>query len=233
MKRTNFRKLCRKHGYNNSVDIEEALIALLKTQKDSEITIPKEKYLPEYCDPGNTKVVEDCLVEYLQGRESISVSGNDENDRESYIASLKLDSNGRLFVTVYDYYDGNFRLISFNRLCDNKDAMRFAFEFASFEDESLTESAGNLTDRQLDLLDEFLAAAARLNEAGVSLIWDEEDNSLCAANRDAMRDESFFRQEPDGELPEDAVLLSDTATNSLDIEISYMSKDYDLYYFKK
>lgn len=231
MKKTAFRSLCNRHGHNNPVNIEEALIVLLESQKGKEISIPTEEYLPEDCDVKDSERVENCLAEYLQGCESISVSGNDENDRESYIASLKLDDSGRLFVTVYDYYGGDFRVLDINRLCDSRDAMRFAIEFAEFDKDSASDNAGNLTDRQLEALDEFLAAAERLNNEGVSLIWDEEGNNLCAANRDAMRDQSFFRVEPDGEVPEGALLLSETATNSLDIEMSYMSNDYDLYYF--
>lgn len=230
MKKSTFRSLCNKSGHNNPVSIEEALIRLLESQKGKEISIPTREFLPEDCDVKDRKTIESCLAEYLQGCDSISVIGNNENDRESYIASLKLNDSGRLFVTVYDYYGGNFRVLGIDRLCDSRDAKRFALEFASFDDENVTDNAGNLTDRQLEALDEFLAAAERLNNEGVSLIWDEEDNSLCAANRDNMRGNDFFRAELDGKVPEDALLLSETATDSLDIEISYMSKDYDLYY---
>ena len=96
-----------------------------------------------------------------------------------------------------------------------------------------TQNAGNLDAHQLELLDTFLAAAVALNESGVSLLWDEDNNCLCAANRDVMKDCSFFRDEFDQERPEGSVLLSDTATNGLDIEITPISRDYDLYYFPK
>lgn len=219
MKKTAFRNLCNRHGHNNPVNIEEALIVLLESQKGKMISVPEQ-------DGGRTG-----LVEYLTGRESISVIRTDRNNSESYISALRLDREGQISINVYDYYEASFRVISIRNLEDSRDAMRFALEFAVFDEENITKNAGNLTDRQLEALDEFLAAAERLNNEGVSLIWDEEGNNLCAANRDAMRDHSFFRVEPDGEVPEGALLLSETATNSLDIEMSYMSNDYDLYYF--
>lgn len=219
MKKTAFRNLCNRHGHNNPVNIEEALIVLLESQKGKMISVPEQ-------DGGRTG-----LVEYLTGRESISVIRTDRNNSESYISALRLDREGQISINVYDYYEASFRVISIRNLEDSRDAMRFALEFAVFDEENVTKNAGNLTDRQLEALDEFLAAAERLNNEGVSLIWDEEGNNLCAANRDAMRDHSFFRVEPDGEVPEGALLLSETATNSLDIEMSYMSNDYDLYYF--
>lgn len=219
MKKTAFRNLCNRHGHNNPVNIEEALIVLLESQKGKMISVPEQ-------DGGRTG-----LVEYLTGRESISVIRTDRNNSESYISALRLDREGQISINVYDYYEASFRVISIRNLEDSRDAMRFAIEFAVFDEENVTKNAGNLTDKQLEALDEFLAAAERLNNEGVSLIWDEEGNNLCAANRDAMRDHSFFRVEPDGEVPEGALLLSETATNSLDIEMSYMSNDYDLYYF--
>lgn len=219
MKKTAFRNLCNRHGHNNPVNIEEALIVLLESQKGKMISVPEQ-------DGGRTG-----LVEYLTGRESISVIRTDRNNSESYISALRLDREGQISINVYDYYEASFRVISIRNLEDSRDAMRFALEFAVFDEENVTKNAGNLTDKQLEALDEFLAAAERLNNEGVSLIWDEEGNNLCAANRDAMRDHSFFRVEPDGEVPEGALLLSETATNSLDIEMSYMSNDYDLYYF--
>jgi len=219
MKKTAFRNLCNRHGHNNPVNIEEALIVLLESQKGKMISVPEQ-------DGGRTG-----LVEYLTGRESISVIRTDCNNSESYISALRLDREGQISINVYDYYEASFRVISIRNLEDSRDAMRFALEFAVFDEENVTKNAGNLTDKQIEALDEFLAAAERLNNEGVSLIWDEEGNNLCAANRDAMRDHSFFRVEPDGEVPEGALLLSETATNSLDIEMSYMSNDYDLYYF--
>lgn len=92
-------------------------------------------------------------------------------------------------------------------------------------------SAGILNKRQLQLLDEFTEAAQRLNEAGVSLVWDEESNGICAANRDMMKDNSFFRLDPDEELPEGAIRLSETASATIGIEIHHMSEDYDLFYY--
>ena len=219
MKKTAFRNLCNRHGHNNPVNVEEALIVLLESQKEKMISVPEQ-------DGGRTG-----LVEYLTGRESISVIRTDRNNSESYISALRLDREGQISINVYDYYEASFRVISISNLEDSRDAMRFALEFAVFDEENITKNAGNLTDKQLEALDEFLAAAERLNNEGVSLIWDEEGNNLCAANRDAMRNHSFFRVEPDGEVPEGALLLSETATNSLDIEMSYMSNDYDLYYF--
>lgn len=219
MKKTAFRNLCNRHGHNNPVNIEEALIVLLESQKGKMISVPEQ-------DGGRTG-----LVEYLTGRESISVIRTDRNNSESYISALRLDREGQISINVYDYYEASFRVISIRNLEDSRDAMRFALEFAVFDEENVTKNARNLTDKQLEALDEFLAAAERLNNEGVSLIWDEEGNNLCAANRDAMRDHSFFRVEPDSKVPEGALLLSETATNSLDIEMSYMSNDYDLYYF--
>lgn len=233
MKKSEFRALCNKKGHNNPISIEEALIALLNTQPEKTIKIPVSEYCPEDADPEDKELLEINLVEFLLGCISILVKRVDQNDRESYISEIKLSEDGYIIITVYDYYEGVFREVSICDLDDSRDAMRFANEYATFDGEPTGTNAGDLTAKQLDVLDEFLAAAERLNEAGVSLIWDEDNNSLCAANRDAMRDCGFFRVEPGGRIPEDALLLSDTATNGLDIEISYMSKDNDLYYHKK
>ena len=231
MKKTRFRYLCNCNGHNNPATIEEALTEFLMTQKDRTVAVPEKEYLDKGYEKESNEVKDGCLAEYLMGCESIEVSRTDENDRESYIAAISLDREDKVVVRVYDYYDGMFHEVGLNNLCDCRDAVRFVIEYGRFDKEQSLCNAGELSDNQLNLLDEFLAAAERLNEAGVSLLWDEDGNYLVAANRDSMADNSFFRLEDDKPQPQGALLLSETSTAALDIEISHMSCSCDLYYY--
>lgn len=153
------------------------------------------------------------------------------NFRESYIESIRLKENNKVIIRVYDYYWSEFREINIFDLEDAKDALRFALEFGEFEYEKKSDSAGNLSDRQLDALEEFVLVAKRLNDIGVSLIWDEEENSLRAVNRDKMKDNNFFQADESGDIPSDANCLNDEATAGINIEITPTCKEYPLYYF--
>ena len=95
-------------------------------------------------------------------------------------------------------------------------------------------SAAELSDKQLKLLDEFVAAARNLNEAGVSLFYNGDANALAVANRDAMRDCDFFDggNEKIASNPE-SVSLYDNLTASLEVEINFISKGMDYLFFPK
>lgn len=232
MKKTEFSALCGMPGTCSDFKIKKAIEALLQEKDNHTIAVPADKYL-DTDDNLSEEDKEEQLIEFLEGEESVTVNYEDENGRESYIASIRLDDKKDVVIRVYDYYAGEFRKVELYALNSVRDAMSFVLEYAEFEPVETTVNAGNLSPKQLEALDEFLAAARRLNDAGVSLLWDEDGNSLCAANRDAMQDESFWRLEPSEEQKEGTLLLSDNASNALDIEITTLSRDYDLYYYPK
>lgn len=232
MKKTEFSALCGMPGTCSDFKIKKAVETLLAGVDNHTIAIPADKYL-DAAENLSEEDKEEQLIEYLEGEESVTVNYEDENGRESYIASIRLDDKKDVVVRVYDYYAGEFREVGIYALNSVRDAMSFVLEYAEFEPVETAMNAGNLSSKQLEALDEFLAAARRLNDAGVSLLWDEDDNSLRVANRDTMRDESFWRLEPGEEQKEGTLLLSDNASNALDIEISTLSRNYDLYYYPK
>lgn len=231
MTRKEFHKKCRHNGVCSSVNIEEALMELLQNQPYNLILIP----VTEYAEKGQTseEALQDALIEYLEGRESIEVSFTDANNHECYIAGMSL-INGRVSVRIYDYYRGQFYDVVLSRILNSKDTMRFALEFGNFDDKKKKLSPAELSDEQLDLLDEFIAAARRLNEAGVSLFWNDDDNALAVANRDAMQDCDFFEggNEKIASNPE-SVSLYDNLTASLEVEINFISKGMDYLFFPK
>lgn len=231
MTRKEFQTKCRHNGVCSSVNIEEALIELLKNQPYNLILIP----VTEYAEKGQTsdEALQDALIEYLEGKESVEVSFTDDNDHECYIAGMSL-INDMVSVRVYDYYHGQFYDVELCRILDAKDAMRFVLEFGSFDDDKKKLSPAELSDKQLDLLDEFVAAARRLNEAGVSLFWNDDDNALAVANRDAMRGCDFFDQD-DEEIASNPKVESVyySLAASLEVEINYISREQDYLFFPK
>lgn len=100
----------------------------------------------------------------------------------------------------------------------------------NIRDKKRIPSAAELDVKQLELLDEFIASAKRLNEAGVSLVWNEDDNCICAANCDRMLDNSFFSEDSGEDIPVNAEYLSCNITAGLDIEITPISRLSDCYY---
>lgn len=101
--------------------------------------------------------------------------------------------------------------------------------------EKETESfAGELSNEQLELLDEFVAAARNLNEAGVSLFWNGDANALAVVNRDAMQDESFFSRD-DKRIASDPKSQSvfDNLTASLEVDINYIDHELDHLFIPK
>ena len=233
MTRQEFRDLCNKRGHNNPSAIEDALFELLESLPGNVIIIPRS----EYFDPEVDEDENSCLIEHLTGGESIEVINSDDNDSEAYIASIHLSvSNPRkIVVTVYCYYESEFREVYLSSLTDSRDAMRFALEYGKFDDAEPEKPAANrLSERQKNLLDEFLAAAERLNEAGVSLFWNDDDNGLAVINRDAVRDGEFFSFD-DAKVAADPESESvyENLSSRLEIEVSYISKDIDILFYPK
>ena len=234
MRKKQFRRLYNRNGHDNPVSMEEAIIELLKVQPDRKIAVPDSDIYPEGWDPDNSPILHrDFLVDFLSGRESIRVKRTDDNDRDSHIACMRLDASDAVSLLVYDCQESVFRNVRLDRLVDCRDAVRFALEFGVFDSEEQCVCPENLSDKQLDLLEQFQAAAEKLNDAGVSLVWDDDDNSLRAVNRDAVRDGAFYRDEPWKKLPEAAESLFSTPLERLDIEVTYMSSDLRLYYIPK
>ena len=95
-------------------------------------------------------------------------------------------------------------------------------------------SVAELNDEQLELLDEFVAAARNLNDAGVSLFWNGDANSLAVVNRDAMQDESFFSRD-DKRIASDPESKSvfDNLTASLEVDINYIDHELDHLFIPK
>lgn len=95
-------------------------------------------------------------------------------------------------------------------------------------------SAAELSDEQLELLDEFVAAARNLNEAGVSLFWNGDANALAVVNRDAMQDESFFSRD-DKRIASNPKSESvyDNLSASLEVDINYIDHELDHLFIPK
>ena len=95
-------------------------------------------------------------------------------------------------------------------------------------------SAAELSDEQLELLDEFVAAARNLNEAGVSLFYNGDANALAVVNRDVMQDESFFSRD-DKRIASDPKSKSvfDNLTASLEVDINYIDHELDHLFIPK
>ena len=101
--------------------------------------------------------------------------------------------------------------------------------------EKKTESfAGELSNEQLELLDEFVAAARNLNEAGVSLFYNGDANALAVVNRDVMQDESFFSRNDEriASNPESKSVF-DNLTASLEVDINYIDHELDHLFIPK
>lgn len=96
------------------------------------------------------------------------------------------------------------------------------------EKQAKTTFRAELDNRQLELLDEFVAAARRLNEAGVSLFYNGDANALAVVNRDAMQDESFFSRD-DKRIASDPKSESvyDNLSASLEVDINYIDHELD------
>lgn len=103
-----------------------------------------------------------------------------------------------------------------------------------FKKQYKEQDASKFSDEQLDLLDEFVAAAKKLNDAGVSLFWNDDDNALAVVNRDAMQDCDFFEQDNEeiASNPE-AKSVYDYLSNGLDITVNYINREQDYLFLPK
>lgn len=209
MTKKEFKNKYREHG------ITAAFQSLLESQKDNAIRIPVS------------------LHEFLKSGESTEVSFKDDNNHECYIVEIRLE-DGNVQIKVYDYYRSEFYDVDPYRLIYPKDAMDFALEYGCFDKGPAINSASEFSNEQLDLLDEFVAAAKKLNDAGVSLFWNDDDNALAVVNRDAMQDCDFFEQENEviASNPE-AKSVYDCLSNGLDVTVNYINKKQDYLFFPK
>lgn len=230
MNKKEFRLSCGIPGQCNGYKITESIKKLLETQENRTICIPKERYTDSEDD--ETSVQE--LIEYLEGEINCTVHPKDGNGRESYISQMHLDENGNIIVTVYDYYAAEFRQVVPCAFDDPKDLMRFAMENAKFDAGEIRHSAGELTEEQLNALDDFVKAAKALNDCGVTLFWNDDENALCAINRDAMREGLFFSYDDVGAAcDKETESVYANMTSAIDVEVTYISKDIDYLYYPK
>ena len=218
-------------GQSNGYKIAEALKQLLETQKDNTIRIPSEKFT----DAEDEETKTQNLIEYLEGCESVTVYPKDGNGRESYISEIRMDSDKCIIVTVYDYYAGEFRNVLPGSFENARDLADFAVEYAEFTgDNKKTLGADELTVDQMNILDDFVKAAKRLKDAGVALLWDDDDNSLAVVNTNAMQNGEFLSLDDLGVAADENTESVYAQLNKLnDVDVTYISKDIDYLFYPK
>lgn len=231
MTKKQFLLSCGIPGQSNGYKITEALKQLLEKQKDNTIRIPSEKYTD--AEDENTKTQD--LIDYLEGCESVTVYPKDGNGRESYISEIRMNSDKCIIVTVYDYYACEFRDVLPGSFENAKDLVDFAVEYAEFTGNNKKAlSADELTCDQMSVLDDFVKAAKRLKNAGVALLWDDDDNSLAVVNTNAMRDGEFLSFDDLGVAADENTESVYAQLNKLnDVEVTYISSTIDYLFYPK
>lgn len=173
MKKSEFKHLYLKRG-------AEAITELLKETPGGAINLPKERYLPgksEHFPEAGADIPEKSInmwkaMHVIRGhayRCSVISDLQNRETQEFGITGIRL-KDGIPLVQVFDINKNCFQEpseIELSRIIDSNAVYFFVRRYVKF-DVPPTNDAGDLSERQLELLDEFLAASDRLNRAGVS-----------------------------------------------------------------